>query len=196
MTRVRNDLFDPREGLDRGRCRFVEVLWYAIKCRVFLSPVPYPSRFKCALLRCFGARVGQGVVLKPRVNIHFPWKLMVGDFTWIGEETSILNFEPVVIGAHCCVSQRAFLCTGNHDYGRPHMPYRNRPISLEAGAWVGAQAFIGPGVTIGAEAVLTAGSVVTRSLPPAMICSGNPCVPVRNRWNGELFPQLLEEISM
>jgi putative colanic acid biosynthesis acetyltransferase WcaF len=195
MTRLRNDLFDPRSGLARGRSATVEALWYAIKCLVFLSALPYPSCFKCALLRLFGARVGRGIVLKPRVNIHFPWKLAIGDFAWIGEETFILNFEPVTVGSHCCVSQRAFLCTGNHDYRQQHMPFRNRPISLGDGAWVGAQAFIGPGVTIGTEAVVTAGSVATRNLPPEMICSGNPCCPLRHRWTGELYPQPIEELS-
>ena len=196
MSRVRNDRFDRHRGLDRGRSTTVEALWYLIKCAVFLSALPYPSRFKCALLRFFGARVGRRVVLKPRLNIHFPWKLVIGDFVWIGEETFILNFEPVTIGSHCCISQRAFLCTGNHDYRHPQMPFRNRPISLADGAWVGAQAFIGPGVTIGSEAVVTAGSVATKDLPAEMICSGNPCRPLRHRWTGDLFPQSVEDLSV
>jgi putative colanic acid biosynthesis acetyltransferase WcaF len=175
-------LFDARLGLERGRSKLVEALWYLVKCALFLNPLPFPSAGKRAVLRLFGARVGRGVVLKPRVNIHFPWKLTVGDFTWIGEEVFILNFEPVSIGAHCCLSQRAFLCGGNHDYRRPEMPYRNGPITVGDGAWVGAQAFIAPDVTIGREAVIAAGSVVSRSLPPGMVCAGNPCVPVKNRW--------------
>jgi len=182
MTRVRNDLFDSSKGLDRGRQPLVEISWYAIKCAFFLSPIPFPSTFKCAILRAFGAVVGNGVILKPRVNIHFPWKLKVGDHTWIGEEVCILNFEPVTIGSHCCISQRAFLCTGNHDFRQPEMPYRNQPILIEDGAWIGAQVFISPGVTIGTEAVITAGSVVTKSQPAQTICSGNPCVPVKPRW--------------
>jgi putative colanic acid biosynthesis acetyltransferase WcaF len=122
MTRVRNDLFDAGDGLNRGRS-VLEMLCYLVKCSFFLSPFPFPSRFKRAVLRAFGARVGRGVVIKPRVNIHFPWKLAVGDFAWIGEEVFILNFEPVTIGPQCCISQRAFLCTGNHDYSKAHMPY-------------------------------------------------------------------------
>jgi putative colanic acid biosynthesis acetyltransferase WcaF len=157
-------------------------MWYLVKCALFLPPWPVPSVIKRLILRWFGAHIGKGVVIKPRVNIHLPWKLAVGDFTWIGEEAFILNFEPVGIGAHCCISQRVFLCTGNHDYRRPEMPYRNRPILIENGAWVGAQSFVGPGVIIGREAVITAGSVVTKNQPPQMVCGGNPCVPIRNRW--------------
>lgn len=181
-TRIRNDLFDSARGLDRGRPKWIEVFWYLVKCALFLTPLPFPSGLKCAVLRRFGAKVGAGVVIKPRVNIHFPWKLTLGDHTWIGEEVFILNFEPVTIGAHCCVSQRAFLCAGNHDYRQPAMPYRNHPIIVEDGAWVGAQVFVGPGVTIGCEAVITAGSVVTRNLPPQMVCSGNPCQALKPRW--------------
>jgi len=134
-------------------------------------------------LKFFGARIGKGVVIKPRVNIHFPWKLTIGDHAWIGEEVFLLNFEPIIIGRHCCISQRAFLCTGNHDYRQPSMPYRNRPITIEDGAWVGAQVFVSPGVTIGIDAVIAAGSVVTRSQPAYVVCSGNPCAVVRNRWS-------------
>jgi putative colanic acid biosynthesis acetyltransferase WcaF len=182
MTRVRNDLFNPKDGLDRGRSFWVEAMWYMLKCLLFLPGWPMPSSVKCLLLRSFGARVGKGVVIKPRVNIHFPWKLAVGDYTWLGEEVFILNFEPVTIGAHCCISQRAFLCTGNHDYRQPEMPYRNCPITVEDGAWIGAQVFVGPGVTVGIDAVVTAGSVATKSVPPGLICSGNPCIPVKERW--------------
>jgi putative colanic acid biosynthesis acetyltransferase WcaF len=182
MTRVRNDLFDRKNGLIRGRPLLIEALWYLCKCAFFLSPLPFPSGAKCQLLRWFGARVGRGVVLKPRVNIHFPWKLEIGDFSWIGEEVFILNFERVQIGAHCCISQRAFLCTGNHDYRDPTMPYRNRPIVVEDGAWVGAQCFVAPGVTVGEEAVIHAGSVIKSNQPQRMVCGGVPCVPLEPRW--------------
>jgi len=182
MTRVRNDLFDPRDGLERGRPLWFEAAWYLVKCFFFLSPLPWPSAFKCVLLRLFGAQVGRNVCIKPRVNIHFPWKLQIGDHTWIGEEVFLLNFEPIVIGAHCCISQRAFICTGNHDFRKPQMPYRNQPIAIQDGAWVGAQVFVAPGVTIGSDTVVAAGSIVTSALAPGMVCSGNPCRPNKPRW--------------
>jgi putative colanic acid biosynthesis acetyltransferase WcaF len=91
--------------------------------------------------------------------------------------------EPIVIGTQCCISQRAFLCTGNHDFRMPAMPFRNRPILVEDGAWIGAQTFIGPGVTIGREAVIAAGSVVTKDQPREMRCAGNPCTAIGPRWS-------------
>ena len=181
-SRVRLDRFDARQGLERGRSRWVEALWYLAKWLLFLTALPVPSSIKSFVLRMFGARVGQGVVIKPRVNIHFPWKLSVGDYAWIGEEVFILNFEPVTIGNHCCISQRAFLCAGNHDYRDPSMPYRNRPITLSDGVWIGAQTFVGPGVTVGVDAVISAGSIVTKDQPAGMVCRGNPCVPLQPRW--------------
>jgi putative colanic acid biosynthesis acetyltransferase WcaF len=181
-TRVRLDQFRPGAGLDRGRPGWFEALWYVCKCIFFLSALPWPRALKASLLRCFGAKVGAGVVIKPRVNIHLPWKLALGDHSWIGEEVFILNLERVEIGAHCCISQRAFLCTGNHDYRDPAFAYRSAPIRVEDGAWVGASVFVGPGVTIAPDAVAAAGSVVTKNLPAGMVCSGNPCEAVKKRW--------------
>lgn len=173
--------FDASVGLDRGAGRLKEALWILVRAVFFQSALPWPRALKRGLLRAFGARIGRGVVIKPRVTIHFPWKLEVGDHSWIGEEVFILNFETCRIGAHCCVSQRAFLCGGNHDYRAPDFAYRNGPITLEDGVWVGAQAFVGPSVTIGANAVLTVGAVATRDQPAGWICAGNPCVAVKRR---------------
>lgn len=178
---TRLDQFDASRGLDRGRGRTVEMLWYLVKCAVFLSPLPWPSRWKGMLLRAFGAKVGDGVVIKPRVNIHFPWKLELGDHCWLGEEVFILNFEKIAIGPHTCVSQRAFLCAGNHDYRDPSFSYRNAPITLGRGVWIGAQVFVGPGVEIGEDCVVAASSVVTRSLPPNRIFRGNPATDCGQR---------------
>ena len=148
----------------------------------FISAFPYPSSFKRFILRSFGAKVGKGLIIKPRVNIHFPWKLTVGDDVWIGEEAFLLNFEPLVIGNNVCISQRAFLCGGNHNYKMPSMPYRNGSITLEDGCWIGANCFVGPNLIIGVDTVVSAGSVVTKSLNSNGIYRGNPVEFVKNRW--------------
>ena len=181
-TNVRLDLFNPTKGLTRGRSVVTEAAWYAIKCVIFLSALPWPSSLKVRLLRLFGASVGSGVVIKPRVNIHLPWKLTIGDHCWIGEGAWILNLEPVSLGAHVCISQNVFLCTGNHDFRDPAMAYRNAPIVVEDGAWVAAQTFVGPGVSIGREAVVLAGSAVLKSLAGEKVYQGSPCVEVGVRW--------------
>jgi len=182
MNRTRLDQFDPSKNLNRGRSGGIEMLWYLCKCVFFLSPLPWPNALKLGILRAFGTTTGKGINIKPRVNIHLPWKLSIGDFAWIGEEVFILNFEPVTIGAHACISQRAFLCTGNHDYRSEDFAFRNAPISIGNGVWIGAQVFVGPGVEVAQASVVTAGSIVTHSLPANQICSGNPCVPLKSRW--------------
>ncbi len=182
MTRVRNDLFDPQQNLHRGRSKIVEAAWYICKLIFFLSAFPWSSSWKSRVLRAFGAKVGRGVVIKPRVNIHFPWKLEIGDYSWIGEEVNLLNLEAITIGQHGCISQRAFLCAGNHNYRDVAMSYRNAPIFIREGAWIGAQVFVGPGITVGVDAVATAGSIVIMNLPNGTVCSGNPCIPVKSRW--------------
>jgi putative colanic acid biosynthesis acetyltransferase WcaF len=185
-TRIHHHDYKPREEFDRGRPLWFELIWYFVKCLFFLSPLPWPSAMRRMLARFFGAKLGDGVYIKPRVNIHFPWRLTVGAYSLIGEEVFILNFEPVTIGQQCCISQRAFLCTGNHDYKDPLFPYRNAPIVLGDGVWIGAQAFVGPGTVIGDEAVVSAGSIVTSSLPAGMVCTGNPCTPRKKRWPDEM----------
>jgi putative colanic acid biosynthesis acetyltransferase WcaF len=121
-------------------------------------------------------------VFKPRVNIYLPWRLEIGSHCWIGEEVFILNYAGVRIGSHACISQRAFLCTGNHDYRDPEFAFRGGPISVGDGVWIGAAVFLAPGVSVGDEAVVGAGSVVLKDLPPGMICSGNPAEPKSARW--------------
>ena len=181
-SKVKLGQFNPSLGLNRGVGKFKEICWYLVKTVFFLSALPYPSRFKSLLLRMFNAKVGHGLIIKPRVNIHMPWKLEIGNDVWIGEEAFILNFEQITIGNNVCISQRAFICGGNHNYKDPSMPYRNIPIFLEDGCWVGASTFIGPGVTIGVDTVVSAGSVVTSSLQANAIFKGNPAVHVKDRW--------------
>ena len=181
-SKVRLDQFNAAAGLDRGVSKAKEIAWYFIKMIFFLSAFPYPNALKKMLLKLFGAKIGNGVVIKPRVNIHFPWKLRIGNHVWIGEEVFILNFEKIEIGNQVCVSQRAFLCGGNHDYRDPSMPYRNGPIVLQDGCWIGAGCFVGPNVTVGIDTIVSAGTVVTKSLAGNGIYKGNPITYLKPRW--------------
>jgi putative colanic acid biosynthesis acetyltransferase WcaF len=169
------------KGFDRGAGTLKESLWLFVSLILFqLCPLKL-SALKAAVLRWFGASVGRGVVFKPGVKITFPWKLTVGDHVWLGEEAWLLNLAPITIGSHVCVSQRAFLCTGNHDYKSPTFDLITEPIRVEQGAWIGANVFVGPGVTIGSHAVLTAGSVAGKDVEPFAIYQGNPAERVRER---------------
>ncbi len=161
-------------SFDRGAGVWKEGLWVIIKLLFFQSPLPWPSSLRASLLRLFGATVGKGLVIRSGTNITFPWRLTVGDDVWIGEEVFILSLAPVVVESNVCISQRAFLCTGSHDYRRPDFALITKPIVIRAGSWVAAQAFVGPGVEIGPGSVVAASSVVTKCVPPKSLVKGNP----------------------
>ena len=169
---------------DRGASRAREYLWLLVRRGWFLNSISPSYRRRRSLLRAFGAIIGEHVVIKPGVKITFPWRLTVGSHSWIGEDVTLHNLAPIHIGHNVCLSQRAFLCTGSHDWSHPHFELITKPISVEDSAWVCANVFVGPGLTVETGAVATAGSVVTHSLPANMICTGNPCVPVRPRVAG------------
>ena len=166
---------------DRGASRLKEMLWTLVRCIFFAPSFPLPSAFRVFWLRQFGAHIGCGVVIRSKVNITFPWKLTIGDHVWIGEECWLLNLASIKIESHVCLSQRAFLCTGNHDYTSPTFNLITKPIRVESGAWIGAGSFVGPSVTVASHAVLTAGSVATDDLQPFGIYRGNPAVFVKRR---------------
>jgi putative colanic acid biosynthesis acetyltransferase WcaF len=171
----------PRGKFDRGAGVVKEGCWVLISLLLFrLCPFSF-SALKCAVLRAFGARIGSNVTFKPQVKVTFPWKLTVGDNVWLGEECWLLNLDPIIIGNNVCVSQRAMLCTGSHDYKRTTFDLITRPIKIENGAWVGAGSWVGPGVTIGSHAVLALGSVATQTLAANGIYRGNPAVLVKQR---------------
>ena len=181
-SKIKLSEFSSQVGLNREASKAKQVLWYMIKIFLFLSPFPFPYSLKSFMLKLFGAKIGKGLVIKPRVNIHFPWKLEIGDNVWIGEEVFLLNFEKLTIGNNVCISQRAFLCGGNHDYKIPSMPYKNGPITLNDGCWVGAGSFIGPNVEVGVDSVIIAHSVISKSIPDNCIYGGNPASYIKNRW--------------
>jgi len=159
---------------DRGAPRWKEALWLIVKNLLFMSSWPWPSALKVAILRGFGAKVGNGVVIRTRVNITFPWRLAIGNHVWIGDEVFILSLAPVSIGSNVCISQRAFLCSGSHDFRQPGFDLITRPITIGDQCWVASQAFVAAGVELGERTVVGAGSVVLKSVPAGVFVGGNP----------------------
>ena len=135
-------------SFSRGVPRSKEALWWVFRSLFFAPWFPVPSPLKVAVLRLFGARVGRGVVIRGRVNITFPWRFECGDHVWIGDEVMVLSLDRVVIGNNVCISQRAFLCTGNHDFKKETFDLVTRPIRIGDGCWIGAGAFVGPGAVV------------------------------------------------
>ncbi|MGE6220851.1 WcaF family extracellular polysaccharide biosynthesis acetyltransferase [Nubsella zeaxanthinifaciens] len=177
-TQLRKD-FD-RKGFDPGASSLKILLWYFTSVVFIRSGIIPFSSVIVLILKLFGAKIGKDVRIKPGIYIHYPWKLSLGDHSWLAE-CRIENLAPVAIGANACVSQKAMLLTGNHDYTSANFDLITKPIILEEGTWVGANATVCPGVTLKSHAVLTVGSIAMKDLEPYSINKGNPAVKVKDR---------------
>jgi putative colanic acid biosynthesis acetyltransferase WcaF len=164
-----------------GRHLIWQVGWFFLGLPLLRLSLLPSSSFRVKLLRFFGARVGEGVAIKPGVRVKFPWKLTIGNHCWLGEDCWIDNLASVALGNDVCISQGAYLCTGNHDWTDPSFGLMVRSIRLENGAWVGARAVIAPGVVLGECAIAAAGSVVVRNIPSFEIHAGSPASFVKVR---------------
>lgn len=166
---------------NKGAGMFRITLWYFVNALIVRASWNPFMKIKVMTLRAFGARIGKGLVIKNNVTIKYPWKLVVGNDCWLGEGCWIDNLDNVTIGNDVCVSQGAMLLTGNHDYNLYNMPYRNAPITIEDGAWIGARTTVCPGVIVHRNAILTVGSVATKDMEENGIYQGNPAMKVRQR---------------
>lgn len=171
--------FDTKD-FDHGASTLKQLLWYFTSALFFRSGLVPFSVILVWLLKLFGAKIGQDVRVKPYIHIKFPWKLEMGDHSWLAE-CYIENLAPVIIGKNCCVSQNAILMTGNHDYKSTGFDLITKPIILEDGVWIGASAIVCPGVTAHTHAVLAVGSIANTNLESYAIYQGNPAVKIRER---------------
>ena len=174
LNQYNNDHYQPGSTLKK-------TLWYFTNMFFFKTMLPFPSSFKNKLLRLFGAKVGQDVVIKPDVNIKYPWFLEVGDDCWIGEGAWIDNLAMVTIGSNVVLSQHAYLLTGSHDYKKETFDLLLGEIVLEEGVWIGAKATVCTSVTCKSHAVLAVGSVATTDLEAYGVYQGNPAIHKRER---------------
>jgi putative colanic acid biosynthesis acetyltransferase WcaF len=179
MKQVDNSAYRAR--IDIGASRIKQVCWYLVNIIFFKNPFNILSSLKVTLLRWFGARLGHGVVVKPAVNIKFPWKLRVGDHSWIGEAVWIDNLSDVIIGNNVTLSQGCLLLSGSHDHSRTSFDFLSAVIVLEDGVWIGAKAVVAGGITCRSHSILGINSVAEKDLEPFTIYKGNPAVPVLKR---------------
>jgi putative colanic acid biosynthesis acetyltransferase WcaF len=152
-------------GYDKGRNRIWQISWL-LADSLLVRHWWFPASARTRVLRFFGAGIGANVLIRHGVRIHWPWKLTVGDNSWIGVDTWILNLEPVEIGSDTCVSQSVLLCTGSHDRCSPTFEFDNAPVSIGSGVWIGTRATVLRGVEIGDDCTIGACCLVTKSLAP------------------------------
>ncbi|HDR9251110.1 putative colanic acid biosynthesis acetyltransferase [Burkholderia vietnamiensis] len=165
----------------RGRSAWFVQLWWLVQATVFRHSPQLAYGFRAWLLRCFGAKVGVNTVIRPKVTITYPWKVSIGDFSWIGDDAVLYSLGEIEVQAHAVISQRSYLCAGDHDYRDASFPIRGRPIIIEEQAWLAADVFVAPGTVVGRGAVVGARSSVFQDLPAWTVCVGSPCRPVKPR---------------
>lgn len=172
--------YRPPPDWSRGAPLWREALWRLLGSPLLASSLP-GSGWRKALLRLFGARFGRGGRLKPRLRVTFPWRLEVGHHCWLGEGLWIDNLAPVSLGDRVCVSQEAYLCTGNHDYRSPGFDLRVAPIRIDDDAWIAARAVLAPGTQVGRRSVVALAAVASGLIEPGLLLAGNPAVVVGRR---------------
>jgi putative colanic acid biosynthesis acetyltransferase WcaF len=165
----------------RGRSALTVQLWWLVQATLFRGSPQLLYGFRRWLLRRFGAQIGQGVLIRPSVKIPYPWKLAIGDYSWIGDDAVLYSFGRITIGRDVVVSQKCYLCAGTHDFRSPAFDILAFPITIEDEVWVAADVFVAPGVTIGRGAVVGSRSSVFTDLPAMMVCVGSPARPIHAR---------------
>ena len=158
----------------RGRSGAVVLLWQIVQATLFAcSPQPLFA-WRRFLLRCFGARIGAGVRLRPSVRVTYPWKVEVGARAWIGDHAELYSIGSIRVGADSVISQRSYICAGTHDYTKTDFPILARPVTIGDEVWIATDVFVAPGITVGRGAVIGARSSVFSDVPSYAVMMGNP----------------------
>ena len=155
--------------------------WAAVETTLYRLSFHTWNGWRAALLRLFGAKVGRNVVLRRTSQVFYPWLFTMGDNSVLGDRAEIYNLGPITVGQRVTVSQQAYVCAGSHDYTDPTMPLIVSPVVLGDDSWICTRAFVSPGVTVGAGAIIAAMAVVTRDVAPWTIVAGNPAKFVKGR---------------
>ena len=165
----------------RGRNVFIVQLWWIVQASLFAWSPQVLYGWRRFLLRLFGAKIGKGVIIRPSVKITYPWKVSIGDYSWVGDETVLYSLGNITIGKNVSIAHRDYFCTGLHDIHSITFDIAQKPIVIEDEVWIPNDVFVGPGVTIGKGCVIGARSSVFKDLPAGMICMGNPAKPIKAR---------------
>jgi len=175
------DIEQNRSNKNYSRSEILlRITWHLLRPFFKYSP-RICFRWRALLLKLLGAKIGQKVHIYNSATIYFPWNLEIGDWSAIGEDALIYNLGQVKIGTYTTISQRSHLCAGTHDYSRPDLPLIKTPIMVGDNVWVCADAFIGPGVTVGDNSIVGARAVVTKDVDHSTIVAGNPARFVKHR---------------
>ena len=167
----------------RGKSKITVQLWWIVQATLFRWSPQFAYGWRRFLLRAFGAQIGKKVIIRPCVKTTYPWKLRIGDYSWVGDEVHLYTLGPIDIGSNTVISQKCYLCTGTHDYQAVDFKISANKISISDECWLATDVFVAPGITIGNGTVVGARSSVFQNLPENQICVGNPAKPIKARKN-------------
>jgi putative colanic acid biosynthesis acetyltransferase WcaF len=165
----------------RGRSGLVVQLWWMVDFFFFKLSPQFMYGWRRYLLKLFGAKIGKGVIIRPSVTITYPWKVTIGDYSWIGDDVVLYSLGEIEIGKNAVVSQKSYLCTGSHDYSKLDFPIWAKKITIEDECWLATDVYVAPGITIGKATVVGARSSVFKDLPAEKICIGSPAKIIKDR---------------
>jgi putative colanic acid biosynthesis acetyltransferase WcaF len=165
----------------RGRNKFIVQLWWITQSTIFACSPQICYGWRRFLLRLFGAKIGKGVLIRPSAKFTYPWKVTIGDHSWIGDDCVFYSLGEIHIGKNVSIAHRDYFCTGLHDITKITFDIQQKPIFIEDECWIPNDVFVGPGVTIEKGCVVGARSTVLKNLPAGMICYGNPAKPIKQR---------------
>lgn len=165
----------------RGKNPIIVQLWWIVDALLFKPSPQVLYGWRRFLLRCFGAKIGRNVIIRPSARITYPWKVEIGDYSWIGDHTELYSLGTIHIGANSVISQRSYICTGSHQFESLAFDIYALPIHIEDQVWIATDVFVGPGVTIGKGTVVGARSTVMKNLEGGYIYAGYPLKQIRRR---------------
>ena len=172
--------FSVEEGF-RGRSAWIVQLWWIVQSLLIHPSPQFMYGWRRFLWKLFGAQVGEGVLIRPSARVTYPWKVSVGDHSWIGDRADLYSLGAISIGRHVVISQDSYLCAASHDYSQIDFPLFEQEICVEDQVWIAAGAFVAPGVSIGKGAIVGSRSVVLSNVTEAEIVAGNPAKAIGKR---------------
>lgn len=181
INRIRLDQYNQDE-FSRGRSGLVILCWWLVQGTIFRFSLHPMYKWRNFLLRLFGAKIGKGVQIRSSAKFTYPWKVEIGDFSWIGDNVEFYSLDHITVGRHCVISQKSYLCTGSHDMNDPRFGLITKPIRIKDGAWIASDVFLYPGVSIGEMAVVAARSTVTKSVAANEVHAGSPAKFIKHRF--------------
>jgi len=166
----------------RGKNAVTVQLWWFVQATFFRLSPQFAYAWRRFLLRLFGAEIGKKVIIRPSVKITYPWKIKIGDYSWIGDEVTLYSLGEIEIGKNTVISQKSYICTGSHDMYSKNFDIFAKKIIIKDACWIATDVFVAPGVTIEENVVVGARSSVFNSLPKNKVCIGTPAKPIKNRF--------------